>query len=830
MRRTVLLGLVLTLVWLSAPFSAAVVVAPAPSGQPVTIAQDFDQYYNPGGSSRGTVSVSQTADLVRQRVKVSWSGLRPTRGSGVGASYPVAIMQCWGDASQVTQQRCWAAGRGMEFGSFNDAKPWDPVAFGDYGDLSANLYTVMSFTARDGQRYSWDPVQVDDAGKPVAWPDGSVKSGRPTDLTEDTYNYVLPPTLLAETHADGTGAADIELLPSEQLPSLGCSDTDACSLVVVPIGDPHCLPEDELLLDEWKEGCKPGAESSAFRDASTWKTPTNWERRFVFPLSFRKTQQVCASDGRPETGVTGSPYLAQLMASWRPRFCLDSGLFKLGYTSLGEGEARRQFFTNLVERRADGVNAVLTARSPDEEAPAPVVYAPVATTGFSVGFLLDTAAGTEVESLKLTPRLLLKMLTQSYTAGGPGIETHPAIAGNPAWWGGDPELIRANPGLELKVVGIAPSAYPVFVQGDLDLTWALTSYIAADPAAVAWLGGAPDEDGMVINPKYRSQALPYAQFELRDDWKVPGTAAAYKNQLWFNLVANQVSSVVNAAVALVQARPTATTNESFDGDRAVYKRPDRQQTGSRALLAITDLADTSVFGLRAAALQTPTGDFVAPSRDSLAYGLRATTIDAKTGILTIDQSKLDSRAYPGTSVVYAGVPTSGLPQSEAGHYATFLEYAAGAGQEYGTAVGNLPVGYLALSDPLREQTRNAARAVREQKGEVPAPPPSLIADPAGGLLPAPANPVLGNPAAVPPVAPSTPLEAAVPTSAKPSSSRPVTRVATRSDTSAFGRWLLPSLLGIGLLAGVLAPVVSAAGTPGHPARRWLNGLFRRGGA
>ncbi|MBW4716898.1 hypothetical protein [Saccharothrix obliqua] len=827
MRRALVAGLVVVLVYLTAPMSTAAVVAPAPGARPVTATQDFDQWYHPGGATRGSVTVSQTADLVRQRVKVSWEGLRPTRGSGVGASYPVVIMQCWGPAAQVTRERCWAAGRGMEFGTFNDATAWDRGLFGDFGDDSANLSTVMSFTARDGQRYSWDPVAVDEAGKPAAWPDGSVRAGAPPDLSPDTYNFVLPPTLLAETGPDGRGAVDIELLPGDQLPSLGCTDAAECSLVLVPIGDPHCLPDDQLLLEEWVESCKPGAESSSFRDASTWKTPTNWERRFAFPLSFRKTQQVCGSDSRPETSVTGSPYLAQLMASWRPRFCLDRGLFKLGYTSLGEGEARRQFHTNLEERRSDGVNAVLTARSPETDPPAPVVYAPVATTGFTVGFLLDHASGGEVTRLNLTPRLLLKMLTQSYTAAAPGIETHPAIAGNPTWWGSDPELLRANPGLELRAVGVAPSAYPLFVQGDLDLTWALTAYIAADQAATAWLAGAPDEDGMVVNPKYRAQTLPYAQFELRDDWRVPGSAPAYKDQLWFNLVANQVSSVVSAAVALVQARPTATTNETIDNGQTVYKRPERQQTGSRALLAITDLADTSVFGLRSAALRTPAGNFVQPDQDSMAFGLRATALDPKTGILTVDQAKLDGRAYPGTTVVYAGVPTSGLPRSEADNYATFLEYAAGPGQEYGTAVGNLPVGYLALSEPLRKQTREAAAAVRRQQGEVPPPPPELAQDPAGGLLPPPANPVLDE-AGTPPAAASP----VVTTTAPPPSSatRPVTSVATRADTSSFGRWLLPSLLGIGLLAGVLAPVVSAAGTPGHPVRRWAARLFRRGGA
>ncbi|MGI5507163.1 hypothetical protein [Lentzea sp. CA-135723] len=797
MRRSIHLGLVLVLLWTS------VGVVPA-SAAPETQTRD--------GMS---VTVSQTSDLVRQRVKVSWSGLTPTKGSGANASYPVAIMQCWGAPAEVTQQRCWSAGRAMEPATFIDTAPWDPVQYGDYGDLGLNLATVLSFTARDGKRYSWEPVQVDDAGVPVAWPDGSVRAGAPPDLTQDTYNFIQPPTLLGETRADGKGAVDIELLPAEQLPSLGCSDTAACSLVVVPIGEPRCNPDLSGLVEDWALGCEPGAENSSLRSAATWKSPVNWEKRFTFPLSFRKTQQVCAQDDREETGLSGSPYLNQLMSSWRPKFCLDGGLFKLGYTSLGEGDARRQFLRNLTEKRADGVNAVLTSRPPDGEASRPVVYAPVAVTGFTVAYLLDDAAGAEVGSLNLTPRLLLKMLTQSYTGAAPGIETHPAIAGNPAWWGSDPELAAANPGLALRGFGVEPSAYPLLVQGDLDLTWALTAYIASDPAAVAWLGGAPDEWGMKVNPKFQATALPFAAVELRDDWKVPATSATYKNQLWFNLIANQVPSVVASAVALVQGRPMATTNESLEGDRFVYKRPERQQTGSRALLAVTDLADTSVFGLRSASLRTRTGEYVAPNRTTMAFGLNATTIDAKTGILQIDQSKVDGRAYPGTSLVYAGVPTSQLPQAQADRYATFLEYAAGAGQDYGIEIGKLPDGYLALTDPLRQQARDAAKAVREQKGVVPPPPPAVVDNPAG-------LPIAGRDNVRKPENAPVPSSVAPPSPA-PSSTAVTTSSSTRADSSAFGRWALPVLLGLGLLAGLVAPLVPAVSSPEHPLRR----LFRR---
>ncbi|GAA2659701.1 MULTISPECIES: hypothetical protein [Actinosynnema] len=824
-RETTALALVAGLLVASAPVVAAEVVAGPPSGQPVTISQDFDEHYRKDAApGTGSVTVSQTGDLVRQRVKVSWDGFRPTDSSG---RYPVVVLQCWGEASEVTQQRCWGAGRTMEHATFADATAWDRVAYGDAGADDRNLVSALSFTARDGQRYSWNQVEVDAQGRPIAWPDGSVKAGPPPDLSPDTYNYVLPPVMQGTTRADGTGSTDIELLPGDQLPSLGCSDAGTCSLVVVPVGDPHCRPVEEIPWSTVRRSCT-GTASGA-RDSNTWKSPTNWARRFSFPLSFRKSAQVCELDGKPETRTVGSPFLGQLMSSWRPRFCLDEGLFRLGYTSLGEGEARRQFQSAL----ASGVApAVLTTRPPEGESPVPVVYAPVATTGFSVGFVVDNGDNTEVTSLNLTPRLLMKMLTQSYTAEAPGIEKHPGIAANPKWWGTDPEFAKANPDLLMHSMNINSSTYPLLVQGDLDLTWALTSYLASDREAVEWLGGKPDEWGMVVNPKFKAQALPYAQVELRDDWRVPADASSYPDQLWFNIAANQVPSVVAAAVALVQVRPTATTTPSQENGKILYKRPERQNAGTRALLAITDLPDVAVFGMRSAALRTPQGEFVAPTTESMSYGLQSTTLDAKTGMLAIDHTKLDSRAYPGTTVVYAGVQTAGMPKDSAEKYAKLLEHAAGDGQRYGTAPGDLPLGYLALSDPLREQTRNAAKAVRDQAGEVPPPPPGVGDNPAGNLLPDQRDPAKSNSGTKNSSNPaanqtSTPPPTTASSGSPEPSARPITSVATRGDSNSVGRWLLPGLLGVGLLAGALAPLVSTFGNADHPLTRRLRKLFRR---
>ena len=76
-------------------------------------------------------------------------------------------------------------------------------------------------------------------------------------------------------------------------------------------------------------------------------------------------------------------------------------------------------------------------------------------------------------------------------------------------------------------------------------------------------------------------------------------------------------------------------------------------------------------------------------------------------------------------VVYAAIPTSGLPAADATDYAALLTFAAGPGQTPGSGVGQLPPGYLPLTAAdglggLAAYTLAAATDVAAQNGQVPA--------------------------------------------------------------------------------------------------------------
>ncbi|MFF5175903.1 hypothetical protein ACFY3U_25215 [Micromonospora sp. NPDC000089] len=841
---------------------------------PMSLTQTMDDRYGAdlGQTFTGTVTVSQTTGLTRQRINVSWSGLRP----GTDQVTAVVVMQCWGAPAEVTPQRCWfdtrtsdIVGLGMDPkltpGSIPDPAVWGKLTESD--PLSNNY--IMPFTSRSGKSHAAMQAVYETGG---LWPENFPPGGRygpgvykdpPADRSLETTNEVL-----AGGNSDGAGSRPFETLPAEDVPSLGCGATKVCSLVVIPIGPTGCRTNEELppLYQNLANDLGldlPGicAGADGLRGAESWLMPSQWDRRFVFPLSFRPTAAVCAADNRPESGTLGSPLLAPVMASWRPKFCQDRALFKLGYTDLPEGDARRQFAAALAEDRSDGPKALLTSRPLPEAPTRPLAYAPVAVDAFTVAYIIDapdeTGVGREVTKLRLNARLVAKLVTQSYHGYSLGYES--PLKDNPSWWGADPEFIELNPGLNLPGEAPPGGTFPLLLQGDQDLVNAVTAYIANDPAAVAWLRGAADEWGMRVNRKFRDWSVPADQFELREDWVTPGKKTSVNGAvLWFNQLANSAGALRDAALAMVKARPTSTENPTIFNDPVTnestvqgYSRTTAQQPGSRGLLAIMDSGNTAQFGLRSAELENPAGQFVAPTTAAMSYAMQTLRTDKSSGVSSVDLTRLDRRGYPGTMPIYAAVPTAGLNKTDAANYATFLDYAAGKGQQVGLEAGDLPTGYLPLPADLARQTVAAAAAVRDQTGATAAPggtPPSAGGKPAGGASSAGGSGTSGGggttgggttgggtgSAGAGNGAPgSVPTPGAVPKPGAAGTPSPAPAVApanvatTSTDDSQSGRWTLPVLIALGLLAGMLAPVAAVASRPGHPLNKWVG---RVGGA
>ena len=151
----------------------------------------------------------------------------------------------------------------------------------------------------------------------------------------------------------------------------------------------------------------------------------------------------------------------------------------------------------------------------------PVIYAPISLSGLVIGFNIERnprpeapaeaqqLSGVRVAELNLTPRLVAKLLTQSYrlqvTIGTP--PAYDWMVENPADLGTDPDFLRFNPEFQLLYTADGRTFSGLQLPaGSSDAALQVWEWILADAEARAWLNGTPDEWGMKVNPVYAATA------------------------------------------------------------------------------------------------------------------------------------------------------------------------------------------------------------------------------------------------------------------------------------------------------------------------------------
>jgi hypothetical protein len=370
----------------------------------------------------------------------------------------------------------------------------------------------------------------------------------------------------------------------------------------------------------------------------------------------------------------------------------------------------------------------------------------VAVTGFAISYVIDGANGQPYTHLRLTPLLLAKLLTESYPAELPIQQEDPALSHNPLNITLDPEFIQLNPGIKQGVDATEAASELVALSSDSDVIEALTTYINDNPEARAWLNGKPDPWGMVVNPAYKGIKLPVDQWPLLSTFEPTAYYQSDLNDCLYNnpvpylpLVAAPLPTLEEISLSMQFAIANSTTvcsqiDGTSTGEKLVAQGP--EVVGYRFMIGITPLADDQRYQLQAAALQTTDNSFVAPDNASLRAATAFLKPDKETGTWPIPYSELSTAkaaasAYPGTMVVYAAVPTSGLPSINAKDYATLLRFAATSGQAQGLGVGQLPPGYLPMTSAnglgaLAKYTLAAADDVAAQNGQVPSVTPTPV--------------------------------------------------------------------------------------------------------
>ena len=616
-----------------------------------------------------SVSVDRTENLRgRALVNVTWQGAHPTLGRVANANaaaaalteYPVVLMQCRGDDSAsapIDPSACWTQTiderKHESFGAVypawrvdRRATPADRQPLVGYPDPKptacpapvAQVARYVPFVAADNTVY-----------RPLTGHTRDVLCGQvlaPEMVTVEQPDAPPGNTTYGVTDAQGNGKAKFVVWTAQENASLGCSAAVKCSLVIIPVMGLSCdatgagVPAEQVEAAD--AGCRAVGKNAVgqllptasefYVDAAVtgefWWSASNWANRVTVPLGFGTPSNVCDSgDNRVPLDLFGSELMSQATTQWAPAFCTDSTRFKFRHVRTGEPQAKSALSVGSVE-------AALVSSPPLDPYPKPTVNAPIAVTGFAISYLIDDANGSEYTDLKLSPRLIAKLLTESYPASDDlrrayaavpedsPYAAYAAMANNPFDMSTDKEFIALNPGIGNHSGFSAPTSSTLLaLSSNSDVSYALTSYLNADPEARAWLDGTPDPWGMVVNPGYKNIELPLPFWPLLDAFVSPDVTlygGCLPPEAWHlippvpigPLVAAPVATLAIAAQRLQFASSNARTRCQVLVDLgnnpvgATLASVGRQTPGFRFMLAVTALADARFFELNTAALQS----------------------------------------------------------------------------------------------------------------------------------------------------------------------------------------------------------------------------------
>ena len=776
-----------------------------------------------------TLKVDHTLNLRgRERVKISWSGAHPSGAraanpfgeNGLNQEYPVVIMQCRGiddpslpEAKQLKPETCWTSTRQQR------SQSTDPVLAVWRHDLKATpAQRELKSGLTDLPKECTDAKSDATHTTPFVAASGKVYPACSSETMppEASVGAAFPPAeLSAFSDADGKGSANFEVRSNVENESLGCSDTTACSIVAIPIMGISCVDDN---YDCRREGrFEPGSSNFANDGVVPavsplyWWSASNWDNRISVPLTFGLAPDACAVlDSRAPTAFYGSELMNQASLQWAPAYCLNQKRFKFQHNRMGDDPAFA-----LVENGQASAAFVSGSRDA-EKSTERIGYAPTAVTGFAVGFSIDEPGNAgERQQLNLTPRLIAKLLTQSYTGSNRG-QQHPGMETNPVSLNVDPEFIALNPGLD-KIQREA-AATVLSLSESSDVIASLTAYLKADPEAAQFIKGARDPWGMVVNPSYKGIKLPVSEFPLLDTFIPTSSLECYQQNPapYFGQLAAPVNSMTKIAAAVLDAWPNVQTkcDRASASDPFKVGRIDRQGIGTRFMLGIVSLGDAERYGLRTASLQTSSSvgpsapfidtsgrQFVAPTQTSISAAVKLAKDKGYRSAFELTQEMLRKQpaAYPGTMIVYTTAKVRGLDKSEATKVSAFIKVATTEGQVPGSGNGKLPGGYLPIlktgaTAKLYASAQKVAKLIAAQKEPTPKPEATKpAAAPAAGPAGAPA---VDSP------------PAAAPGNAAPEGSATATDdiVATSAQSSGPAGVVFPLLIALALLAGLGGPV------------------------
>lgn len=711
------------------------------------------------------ITINQTTNLSNQAVSITWTGGKPTlSGPGRFGSQYLQIMQCWGDDDGSVPGNPGPPPEQCEQGA---------VA-GKFGGLPGSLYPAGFALSRVISRSDWSNfdklVGVLDKRTTNVWLPFRAVDGTVVNIQTDPNfnpaivggNFWLNPYFniittneiaAAVSGPDGSGAELFQVLTGVESSGLGCGQRTqpvpgaakkipTCWIVVVPRG----TPIDENIGTPFQVGAdQNGVVTSPV-------SPAAWRNRIAIPVGFNSVDSPCKL-GTDERRISGSELALPAVASWQPSLCASAGLPPFSYAPVSDSSARQQLLSGQLG--APGMVVVSRAISTAAADPNnPVVYAPVSVSGLVIGFNVERnptndapaaeqqLAGVRIAELNLTPRLVAKLLTQSYRQAV-SIVNAPSYAwmvGNPAHMGLDPDFRQFNPEFELLQTADSRAFSSLLLPaGNSDAARQVWEWVFADPEARSWLNGEPDEWGMRINPVYVTSAAANStgvafgdptphSFPKADPYCYQALPRGPNNSIsppplcgtdWAPYRRGFAESAQAARAASDGAK--IVENPFAQSASEVWTRDVAQYLGRRGMLALTDTPSAALFGLQTARLSRA-GDngtgrvFVAPDTAGLISGVASMAAGAEATVLEPSPSPSPT-AYPLTTITYAAIAPLALEEQERADYAAFIDYASGPGQVPGLELGRLPRGYAPLSESLRNQATTSANLIRTMVAE-----------------------------------------------------------------------------------------------------------------
>jgi hypothetical protein len=728
-----------------------------------------------------TITVNQTRNLTNQAVSVTWTGGTPTDSDlGTRGRFDdnyLQIFECWGADPHAPANNPGPPPTNCEFGanelnasslSLSDAATGGPII----RQLLGGDTSPYAFVDPGGATYI--PFQPVDGTAPIDVP--TVLSTNPSNLGQPVwanpyFDYTTTNEVdYSRTYSDGTGSELFTVNTGLEAPGLGCGEkvsqpsgstvSPQCWLVVVPRGTPAAE--------------NPPNTSNLYVLTSAVSGEA-WAHRIAIPLGFNPIGSSCQL-GSNERRIVGSELLGPALNNWEPALCASPTSPPYQYSPISDDQARQE----LLEGTAGGGPGMAVVSRPVDSnlvsATDPVTYAPLALSAVVIGFNLDREVsgslddpaeqqllGQRIQHVYLTPRLVAKLLTESYAdqffqifASFPA-SGYDWLKDNPSLLVSDPDFLQFNPEFHLlECVGTAACGGLIVEQPTSDAAYELWRWILADPEARAWLNGAPDPWGMRINPYYSTnphlnpggtafgnptpEQYPKSDpYSYQDQTQLPGAGFQRPRPLGMQDILPYTLSMQAAAFEVRTANDAAKTSLDLSATS-----PDTAWTangplpiGAQFALAVTDSADAAQYGLQTASLSRAGDDrpnrvFVAPDTAGIEAGQRAMSPTLVSGALEPNVSTTATGAYPLSTLTYAAVTAPSLDKPSCRDYATLIDYAVGQGQVPGVTPGQLPPGYAPLARALVNQSTAAAQQIMTHCAQSPTGTRPPVASPGAG--------------------------------------------------------------------------------------------------